>query len=119
RYPASLFEKQIKPARGRQLGCRARRAARSPRLRVVCAPRYRILAGDEKSVARYNLGRANTSFNRSANCELLIAGLSWFPSLSAPGQLRRYAASLIEKKYKPARDLSLAHGARLAACCLS
>jgi len=27
RYPASLFEKQIKPARGRLFGYRARRAA--------------------------------------------------------------------------------------------
>ena len=36
-----------------------------------------------------------------------------------PRQLRRYPASLFEKKDKPARDLSLAHRARRAAWLLA
>jgi len=32
---------------------------------VICSPRYRVLASDEKTVARYNLGRNNKSLDAS------------------------------------------------------
>jgi hypothetical protein len=48
---------------------------------------------------------------------LNLLGFHYRTFLAAwPRQLNRYVASLFENQNKPARDLSLAHGARLAAC---
>jgi hypothetical protein len=82
RYVASLAKNKI----NQREACRSRTARGSHsvvQLRVASSPRLRVLAGDEQTEARYNLGRHNKSLDASGVSGLLIHNLSVAQSSAA------------------------------------